>query len=282
MVKDNFQKNGFREMISRLQNALKSDGLSMLLVRVLAKILRVDIGFRAAKNKAWKILQAKYNLVVAHGPFKGMKLSNDVWWSSNDRITQTLGIYEQHVLEKLQIFSKQGAVRFIDIGAADGYYAIGLAYSKIYSEVFAFEIEPQGQEKIKENAIKNKCADIISIAGEANYSALENLVSEGIKTTILIDIEGAEYELLCDEMLSLLSNCFVICELHPWLVDDGYNLQDKLLRMAKSRFNVELIKREDYSPNIFSELDDLSDEERLVAVGEGREKNMNWMVLTPL
>jgi len=85
-------------MISQIQRILKRDGLSMLLIRILAKILHVDIGFRAAKNKAWKILQAKYNLVVGHGPFKGMKLSNDVWWSPNDRITQTLGIYEQHVL----------------------------------------------------------------------------------------------------------------------------------------------------------------------------------------
>jgi len=70
--------------------------------------------------------------------------------------------------------------------------------------------------------------------------------------------------------------------LHPWLVDDGYKLQEKLFRMAEVRFKVELIKRENYSPNIFSELDDLSDEERLVALGEGREKNMNWLVLTPL
>ena len=29
------------------------------------------------------------------------------------------------------------------------------------------------------------------------------------------------------------------------------------------------------------ELDDLSDEERLMAVGEGRGRNMQWLVLTP-
>lgn len=52
--------------------------------------------------------------------------------------------------------------------------------------------------------------------------------------------------------------------------------------MSNKRFNIKLIKRENYSPNKFSELDDLSDEERLIAVEEGRKKNMQWLVLTPL
>lgn len=269
-------------MIRRIIRVIKRDGVSIFLVRVLAKILRVDIGYQAAKNKVWQILEEKYGLVVAHGPFKGMKLSEDVWWSKNDRITQMLGIYEEHVLERLKVFSTQGTNRFVDIGAADGYFAIGMAYSKIYSKVAAFEIEPLAQNKIRENSIRNRCDNVVSVFGEANYSSLQNLLSEDIKTTILVDIEGAEYQLLDDKMLSLLSSCYLICELHPWLVDDGYKLQRKLIERAGQKFNVELIKRENYSPNIFSELDDLSDEERLIAVGEGRRKNMQWLVLTPL
>ena len=74
-------------------------------------------------------------------------------------------------------------------------------------------------------------------------------------------------------MLTLLSSCYIICELHPFLVYDGYKLQNKLIEMAKQKFNVELIK-EKITPNIFSELDNLSDEERLIAVGEGREKHV--------
>ena len=269
-------------MINRVLKALKRDGVSLLLVRMLAKILRVDIGYQAAKNKARQILEEKYGLVVAHGPFKGMKLSKDVWWQKNDRITQILGIYEKHVLERLRLFSMQGANRFVDIGAADGYFAIGMAYSKMYSKVFAFEIEKLAQDMIKENAIRNRCSDVVSVFGEAHYSSLEKLVSDGIKTTLLIDIDGAEYRLLDEKMLSLLSNCYLICELHPWMVDNGYYLQNKLLETARKIFKIELIKRENYSPNIFSELDDLSDEVRLIAVGEERAKNMEWLVLTPL
>jgi predicted O-methyltransferase YrrM len=273
-------------MIKRIIRVMKRDGISLFLIRVLAKILRAEIGYpfgyQAAKNKVWQILEEKYGLIIAYGPFKGMKLSDDIWWSKNDRITQMLGIYEEHILERLKVFSTQGATRFVDIGAADGYFAIGMAYSKIYSKVVAFEIESFGQNKIRENATINHCSNVVSVFGEADYSSLKNLLSADMKTAILVDIEGAEYQLLDEEMLSILSSCYLICELHPLQVDDGYQLQRKLIERAAKKFNVELIKRESYSPNIFPELDDLSDEERLIAVGEGRGTNMQWLVLTPL
>ena len=269
-------------MIARLISVLKRDGLSYFLVCVLAKILRVNIGMQRAKDKAWNILRERYNYHVAYGPFKGMKLSEDVWWSKNDRITQTLGIYEEHILDKLRFFSAQGATSFIDVGAADGYFAVGMAYSKIYSQVFAFEIEPKGQEKIKQSANRNLCSHAVHVFGEANVTSIDKLISKDIKTTVLIDIEGAEYDFLSEEMLSLLSNSYVICELHPWLIKGGEDLQKDLLARASKKFNIELFIRESYSPNIYPEFNDLSDEERLVAIGEGRKKNMQWLVLTPV
>ena len=47
-------------MIRRIIRVIKRDGVSLFLIRVLAKILRVDIGYQASKNKAWQILEAKY------------------------------------------------------------------------------------------------------------------------------------------------------------------------------------------------------------------------------
>jgi len=260
---------------------LKHDGLSLIIVRTVAKILGVQGEMQRAKDKAWVVLKERHNYKVAYGAFKGMILSRDVWWSKYDRITQTLGIYEEHVLNRLIFFSTQGAQRFIDIGAADGYFAVGMAYSKIYSEVYAFEISSKGQEKIISNASRNLCSEAVHVFGEASITSLEKLINNETKSTVLIDIEGAEYNLLSNEMLSLLSGNYVICELHPWLIENGEELQNELLNRVSQIFNFELISRESYSPNLFPEFDDLSDEERLVAVGEGRAKNMKWLVLTP-
>jgi hypothetical protein len=158
--------------------------------------LRVDIGSQLAKNKVWQILESRYGKEIAYGPFKGMKISDEVWWSKNDRITQMLGTYEEHVFEKLNFFAKQGASRFVDIGAADGYFAIGMAYSKIYSEVLAFEQEPTGQACIRNNSVINQCENVVSVFGEADYSSLKKLLSDDVKTSVLVDIEGAEYQLV--------------------------------------------------------------------------------------
>jgi tRNA G46 methylase TrmB len=118
----------------------------------------------------------KYNYEVAYGPFKGMKLNKDIWWSKNDRITQTLGTYEEHILESLIDFRNKGATRLIDIGAADGYFAVGMAYAKIYKNVYAFEIEQQGRYRIAENAYANGCKDSLIIQGEATHSSLAEIL----------------------------------------------------------------------------------------------------------
>ena len=268
-------------MIFRLIRVVKRDGFLLTFIRVIAHFLRVEIGMQAAKNKAWEILLKKYNYTVAHGSFKGMKLNQKVWWSKNDYITQTLGIYEEHILKKITNFAKSGASTLIDVGAADGYFAVGMAYSNIYKNVYAFEIEKEGRDRILENANANKCNDKIKVFGEADVGSISKIIKGEDKVTVMIDIEGAEYEFFSEDMFKILSGNYVICELHPWMVDGGDSLQIKLLNKASEKFNVELIKRDTYRPNMFSEFDNLSDEERLVAVGEGREKNMQWMVLSP-
>lgn len=268
-------------MIDHILSTLKRDGISLFFVKVMAKILRVEIGIQEAKNKAWDILLRKYNYSVAYGPFAGMKLNRNIWWSKNDRITQTLGVYEEHILKKMCLFADMGATRLINVGAADGYFAVGMAYSNIYSNVVAFEIEAEGQKRTLETAKANNCADKILIYGEADIDSIAKEITTEETSTVLIDIEGAEYDLLSEKMLKLLSDSYIICELHPWLAEDGPSRQQSLLDRASQIFNVELIKREHYNPNVFPEFDDLSDEQRLVALGEDRQKNMQWLVCTP-
>ena len=268
-------------MFKKVAKVARKEGFAYAFIYILSRILRVDIGVRRAKNKAWKVLFEKHKNIIAYGPFKGMKLNKNIWWSKNDRITQTLGIYEEHILDKLIEFQGEGAARLIDVGAADGYFAVGMAYAGIYKEVFAFEIEKKGQERIIENAAENHCQSKIKVQGEANHSSIQDALDNEKISTVLIDIEGAEYRFLDDEMLKLLSGNFVICELHPWASMNGNEFQNDLLSRSSKYFNLSIIKREYYNPNHFQEFEDFSDDERLIAVSEGRRMNTSWMVLTP-
>lgn len=55
---------------------------------------------------------------VAYGPFKGLQFTTDSHWGLSDKGTMILGLYEQEVLQELQMLPA-GYNVFIDLGAAD-------------------------------------------------------------------------------------------------------------------------------------------------------------------
>jgi hypothetical protein len=71
-----------------------------------------------------------FNATVAYGPFKGLKFSLDAWWG-RERASMILGLYEQEVLESLTNIPKKYKT-FIDLGAADGYYGIGVLVNNLF------------------------------------------------------------------------------------------------------------------------------------------------------
>ena len=281
MIKIN-KVNYFFFFFLKLLKSLSRDGLRLTIVKICMRLLKIPNEIERTKIEVLKILLAKYNYSVAYGPFKGMKFNPNSTWSKYDLITQTLGVYEKHILEKLILFSKKQNLHFIDIGAADGYFAIGAAYSNIFKKVYAFDKSEISLKNIIINININGCRDKVVVKGEANYENLKKTIIDcNHCAVILIDVEGFEFELLDEKMLRCFSNSYVICELHPSLVSNGYEKQDQLLSRCKDFFNISTIQRETYNPNNFEELDMLSDEKRLIVFGEGRSSNMKWLVLEP-
>jgi hypothetical protein len=269
------------KLVKRAVGYNRRHGFRSTIVRILIGLLREQDAIHKAKQKVLNALLLQHKSVVAYGPFKGMKLSRNVWWGQFDLITKILGVYEEHVLKKLFKISKKVDVPFIDIGAADGYFAVGMAFGGYFNKVYAYEISLKGRERLLENIQANNSEDRVFIKEEANYKSLEQLISLHKGAVILVDIEGDEYDLLNADLLRLLRNCYVICELHPWLVDQGIEKEELLIEEAQRIFDISLMQRDSYSPNCFTELYDFTDEERLVAFGEGREKNMRWLILEP-
>ena len=274
-------KNSLLLRILRFFSVLKKDGFSWTIVRIFLVILKQPNEIQRAKNKVLNKIILEHGHQVAYGTFKGMKLSKNTYWSKNDIITHILGVYEKHVLKKIIEFSKKGNYPFIDIGAADGYFAIGMAFSEIFNKIYAFEIDERGRKSLNRNIGNNLCKDKVVVDIEANFETLKEIVDKNKSAVILIDIEGSEFDLLDDKLLKLLSNCYIVCELHPALSTNGFEKQNKLINNVKAFFDFSIIQRESYCPNKFSELNEFTDEERLIAFGEGRENNMNWLILEP-
>lgn len=219
--------------------------------------------------------------VVKYGPFKGLKLEKNTWWGKLDLGSQCLGLYEKEILDKIDLINVNEYQTFIDIGAADGYYAVGMLTSQKVKKTICFEQASQGRETILSKWIANGSVGELAIYGEANAHSLSNIKPEDLQNAFaIIDIEGGEFDLLDYKILNILSSCLIFIEIHNW-VDDFSNKYAAFLRNASTFFDVEIIQRKDRETTLFQELRDFTDDNRLLLTSERRPCLMRFLKLTP-
>ena len=105
-------------------------------------------------NRLNKLLHQQFRGIVQNGPFKGMQIPWNTTWSYNHTGQMILGIYETPVVNFLLESRFKSRDYFIDIGAADGYYPIGLTMCGRIQQAVAFEINPKSRKAIETNAKK--------------------------------------------------------------------------------------------------------------------------------
>ena len=83
------------------------------------------------------------------------------------------------------------------------------------------------------------------------------------------------------DFLDKISNCNVIVELHPSLVEHGLKKQEELISRLQKHFYVEFFQKTILPTAGFPELENLSDDKRLLALSENRAFEMWWIKLNP-
>lgn len=116
-------------------------------------------------------ISQRFNHTVRYGPFAGLKFAADSRWSAADRGSMLLGMYEKEVLDAYARYAVH-CDAFIDVGAADGYYAIGGLVAEHFVTAVCFEIDPKGQEVIRQQARLNGVLDRIDVRAKATTESL--------------------------------------------------------------------------------------------------------------
>src|SRR5437867_9200516 len=113
---------------------------------------------------------------IRQGPFAGMRYAENSVGSAY--LPKLLGIYER----ELNPFIEQAcALKFpliVDIGAAEGYYAIGLALRNPQARVIAFEMEERGQSALRQMAGLNGVAARVTIYGKCDVQTLQAALAD--------------------------------------------------------------------------------------------------------
>lgn len=247
------------------------------------QLLKLGIGnpIKKRRLKLSILIENLFNSTVAYGPFKGLKLSSDTWWGKADKASMFLGLYEREILDSLAKIPKQYKT-FIDLGAADGYYGVGVLINNHFDRSYCFEISKSGQKAILKNAELNSVSNRIIIHGIAEKDFLKHIpVDQLSKSVLLVDIEGGEFDLFDYNLFEILKNSIIFIELHEWLVVEGDRKLEKLKRDADRHFNITEITTTNRDLSVFPELKNFSDTDRWMICSEGRKQLMTWWRLDP-
>lgn len=244
--------------------------------------LSTDQRIVSLRNRISEQLFKQFEGTVRYGLFSGLKLPQRTYWGRSEISSQLLGIYEIEIQNS--IFENSiGKRYFVDIGAADGYFAIGVLVANLFESSIAYEIDPRGREIIKTNAALNGVSNKIQVRGEANSSWYDEYSKEFLADClILIDIEGFEFSLMNETSFMNLSSSIIIIEIHDFLVEDGEKRLQQLLQESATTHSHNLITSGSRNLNVFPELANYSDDYRWLIASEGRSQVMKWLIFSPL
>ena len=203
---------------------------------------------------------------VLHGPFAGMKYPAASILSRNS-VPRLLGSYERELHEAIQTGLAYKYDRVIDIGTAEGYYAVGFAL-KGQSPVITFETDPREMALCKEMARLNRVEDRLTERDFCNPEALRALTA-GMRCFVLSDCEGYELELFDQPTVDALQRSDVLIEIHM----DAY---EPLLDRFSKTHSLETFVASPRLGNEYPELSCLGRDADL-AVCEHRPAGQRWI-----
>jgi tRNA G37 N-methylase Trm5 len=123
-----------------------------------------------------------------------------------------LGSYEAELHPVLNSLDLSRYTKFINIGSAEGYYAVGLARLRPQRPVYAFDVNPYARRSLKQIAAVNNVRSIVQ-GGYCTASQLQEFTQQC--ALVICDIEGYESELLDPAQIGNLRNADILVEIHP-------------------------------------------------------------------
>lgn len=232
--------------------------------------LKVATG-RLYSDEVNSIVIARCDSCVIAGPFKGLRYIDRANCSA--LAPKLLGTYEQELHAAVAEIISNQYDDLIDIGAAEGYYAVGLAVKMPKTRVHAFDIDTSACENLKTLAALNQTQEKLTINEECSFDTLQSFA--GRKCVVICDIEGAELQLLDPISAPALRQFDILVEIH-----DGPNstlICDTLTQRFEGTHNLCFIDYQERTPADAANASWLGHERnRLLAVDEQRTFGIKW------
>lgn len=227
--------------------------------------------FLKRANELNRLYAAEHGLTVKRGPFAGLAYPAAFTTDSGDVVAKMLGLYEAELTGVFEEWIAARLERIIDIGSAEGYFAVGLALASPQTTVYAFDINPEARARCTELAELNGVAERVRVRGRCGPEELRELVTG--PAGLLVDCEGCETVVLDPEAAPVLSQCDVLVELHDF-IDPA--ISGIVVPRFEETHDVTLIDARDRDDAHAPELDQLGARDRRLLLSERRPAGMQW------
>ena len=215
---------------------------------------------------------------VLTGPFAGLKYVPEAVGSAF--LPKLIGSYERELHGVIEEIVRHQCRTIVDIGSAEGYYAIGMARLMPRAQVYAFDIDSEGRRLCKAMARLNDVTTRVVIEAECDSARLDDLIKNSAAPTLVIcDCEGCEYELLKIETVPQLRHAFLLVELH--LCENCPSPADFTAQFAATHRRQDFVEAPRKTEN-YPELEVLPAEQRAMALNEFRNNGRQWVFLEPI
>ncbi len=221
-----------------------------------------------------KAVIAEYGLKVIGGPFAGMAYVPEA--INSGFVPKLLGCYEDELSDVMSRILENDYSTIVDVGSAEGYYAVGFALRYPNAHVHAFDIDPLGQRLCADMARANGVSERVSVGSECNVDTLREL--QGERLLLISDCEGYEIELLQPDLVPGLACADILVELHDC---NNPGITPALVARFEATHHISLIDSRKRDGRHYPQTQFLSRADRHLAVDDLRVSAQQWAFMTP-
>jgi hypothetical protein len=204
---------------------------------------------------------------VASGPFTGMRLDYDALPVHG--APKFLGTYEQELHDCLERSISLAPLQVLNVGCAEGFYAVGLARRLPDAQIYAADADPKALRATLHNAELNGVSKRVAAVGIIKSGAFSRYLGPG--SLLVMDCEGAEFDLLNPDTDPILLVTHILVEIHH----DVGSAKEITQRFANSHRTIHIEAKQ----RTISDAGRFADRINAIAAVDERASERSWLYL---
>lgn len=216
------------------------------------------------------------NNQVVSGIFQGMKFPYMDFRGYLGITPLLLGTYELEIHEELNSLLKNNKYsEVVNIGAAEGYYSVGIALKQPSARIISFEVVPFLLEKCRQLSEANNVSERFEYHGWCDVNSMSKIeISK--RGLVFCDCEGGEFDILDPKLCPNLLKCDIVVEFHDLFKNE---ISKTIIERFESTHEIIILDQRVRNEREFSFLKGLSLSEKFDAIFEERRGFQQWGIL---